>query len=131
MAQNIVKIDDRYFNIVIPQGGLQRSFSVVDTDNSGRGVNGNMIRDIVGTYYNYGIAFDTRLLDVSEYDALYEILSAPVDSHSIIVPYGQKTLAFDAYVTNGSDSLLRVDSAGNHWKGLSINFTAMNPQRRQ
>lgn len=128
--QNIVSIDGRYYNIFIPMGGIQRNFSVVDTDNAGRNMQGKMIRDIVGTYYNYTIAFDTKYLNFKEYDDLFQTLSAPQDSHTIIVPYGQETLTFEAYVTSGGDTLTRAGKDGNRWSGLSINFVAMEPQRR-
>ena len=130
-TQNLVSIDGRYYNIFIPQGGIQRSFSIADTDNAGRNVQGEMIRDIVGTYYNYTVAFNTKYLNYEEYDDLFETLSAPVDYHTITAPYGQQTLTFTAYVTNGADALTRVDSQGNRlWGGLSINFIAMSPARR-
>ena len=68
--------------------------------------------------------------DLSEYDKLYEVLSAPVDSHTIMVPYGQETLTFEAYVANGNDSLLHKRPTFNKWNDLTINFVAMKPQRR-
>ena len=48
-------------------------------------------------------------------------------------PYGQETLEFEAYVTNGKDKLKKEkDKDGNDinkWSGLSIDFIAMGPQR--
>ena len=128
-VQDVFSIDGRYFNVFIPMDGIERNFSVVDTDDAGRVITGGMERDIVGTYYNYTIKLDTSLLSFEEYDDLYEILSDPVDYHEIIVPYGQRTLAFHAYVTQGKDVLNRIDRLGNHWKQLSVNFIAMEPER--
>lgn len=131
MTQNLVSIDDVYYNIKIPENGITRSFSVVDTDNSGRNISGDMLRDIIGTYYNYTILFETKDMDSDEYDQLYETLSAPVDYHMITVPYGQETLTFKAYVTSGNDSIKQVTRMGKKvWTGLSINFVAMSPQRK-
>ena len=107
---------------------LKRSFQVLDGENSGRSQNGAMIRDIIGTYYNYTLELDTTEATVEQYDELYEVLSAPVASHAIVVPYGQSTLAFDAYVTNGEDNLLRMDDV-NRWSGISVNFIATKPAR--
>ena len=128
--QNLVSIDGKYYNISIPENGIRRSFAVTDTDNSGRNISGEMLRDIIGTYYNYTIQFNTKQLNPAEYDDLYETLSAPVDYHTITVPYGQTTLTYKAYVTGGNDSLSRKNSLGNKWTGLSIDFIAMSPQRR-
>lgn len=127
--QNLVSIDNKYYDIVIPIDGIKRSFSIADTENSGRLLNGKMIRDLVGTYYNYTILFETKYMQKEEYDDLYTKLSAPADSHTIIVPYGQETLTFEAYVTSGNDTLKSVSNGVNKWYGLSVNFIAMQPAR--
>lgn len=108
---------------------LKRKFAVTDTDNSGRTMDGNMHRDIIGTYYNYTMDIDTKNLNLVDYDLLYEMLSAPVESHILTVPYGQKTLTFKAYMTGGEDDL-KIRGNKQIWNGLSINFIAMEPQRR-
>ena len=127
--QDIFSIDGRYFNVFIPQGGIERNFAIVDTDDAGRVLTGAMERDIVGTFYNYTIKLETNFLSFAEYDELYEILSSPVEYHTIIVPYAQSVLRFKAYVTQGKDILNRMSSKGNHWKQLSVNFIAMEPER--
>ncbi len=127
--QNIFSIDGRYFNVFIPQDGIERNFAVVDTDDAGRVLTGAMERDIIGTFYNYTIKLNTNFLSFAEYDELYEILSAPVEYHTIVVPYAQRTLTFKAYVTQGKDVLNRISNKGKHWKQLSVNFIAMEPER--
>ena len=117
----------RYFNVRIPEGGIKRSFSVADSDKAGRLLTGRMMRDIIGTFYNYTIEIDTNKLSQSEYDEFYEIVSAPVDYHEISVPYAQTTLTFDAYITDGEDILKISNSSGNTWTDLSLNFVAMEP----
>lgn len=109
---------------------LKRSFSILDGENAGRTMDGAMHRDIIGTYYNYTMEIDPHESSPEEYDSLYEALSAPQDSHSIVVPYGQGTLAFEAYVANGEDELFDGSDNTNRWDNLSINFIAMKPQRR-
>ena len=130
MPQNVVSIDGVYYDISIPESGITRSFEIADTDKAKRLINGNMVRDVIGTYYNYTVAFNTKNLNRAEYDRLYEQISAPVDSHTIAIPYGQSILTFEAYVTNGQDVLKKIDAEGNKWEGITINFIAMQPKRR-
>lgn len=132
--QNLFGITDlngnlRYFNIRIPEEGIKRSFSVADSDKAGRVLTGRMMRDIIGTFYNYTIDIDTNKLSKQEYDEFYEIISAPVDYHKIKLPYAQSMLEFDAYVTDGEDVLKVSNTSGNIWTGLSLNFVAMEPLR--
>lgn len=123
-------VDGVEYNVKVPEKGITRSFSVLDTDKSGRAQSGDMVRDIIGTYYNYTIQIETEHLDFETYDKLYEVLSAPVEYHMLTVPYGQGTLVFKAYVTSGEDNLGMVYKSGRKWTGLKINFIAMSPQRR-
>ena len=127
----IFSIDGKEYNVTVPAGGIQRSFSVLDTDKSGRSQSGDMIRDIIGTYYNYSIEINTKMLNYDEYDKLYEVISSPTEYHILTVPYGQETLTFKAYVTSGSDSFdVQGKDGKRKWKGLKLNFIAMSPQRR-
>lgn len=126
-TQKLVSIDGIYYDLMIPENGIKRSFSIADTDNSGRLLNGAMVRDIIGTYYNYTIQFETKYMSDNDYDDLFNKLSAPVDYHTITVPYGQGTQTFEAYVTSGSDTLCSAKNGRNKWQGLSIDFVAMKP----
>lgn len=110
---------------------LKRSFSVLDGPNTGRVMTGEMRRDIIGTYYNYslGLVPDESAESIAQYDALYDVLSAPDESHTIKVPYGQGYKEFLAYVTSGEDNLILRTEQSTKWDGLSVNFIAMSPER--
>lgn len=125
-----ITIDNEIYHVNVPTEGLTRSFQVLDGDNAGRTLSGKMGRDIIGTFYNYEIHIEPESGHRADYDALYQVLSDPAkDSHLIIMPYGQETLSFQAYVTGGQDTLLRQRNGTNYWKGLTVQFIAMEPQR--
>ena len=122
------KVDGTEYGGIVT--ALQRSFEVADGENAGRTLDGVMHRDLIGTYYNFSITINTSRMSQKEYNALYETISAPVESHNIVVPYGNTLLTFKAYVTNGTDDLIRQYSETNrYWGNLSFNFIAMEPQR--
>ena len=123
-------VDGVSYNVFVPEGGIKRSGQVLDGDNANRAKSGLMIRDIIGTFYNYTIEIDARRTSPEEYDRLYDVLTAPVDYHTICVPYGQTTLTFNAYVSSAEDTLDTMDGGVNKWGGLSVNFIAMKPNRR-
>ena len=108
---------------------LTRNFQVLDGENAGRVQSGAMVRDIIGTFYHYSVEIDPDAASREDYDSFYEAISAPVDSHTLEVPYGQTTLVFEAYVTQGSDELVFMEDEANRWENLSFNFIAMAPQR--
>lgn len=123
----VFTLDGRSFNVVVTS--LQRKASVLDGQSAGRVLSGRMERDIIGTYYNYSIELDTASMSVTDYDALYEALTAPVKSHTLVAPYGQGTISFEAYVTGADDTLKIMTPAKNLWGDLRINFVAMEPKR--
>ena len=131
MINGVFTIDGLDLRIQVTD--LERSFAVTDSDNSGRVQSRRMYRDIIGTFYNYTLTIDPDKSNRADYDTFYDIISAPVESHTMSFPYGQETLEFEAYVTNGKDKLKKEkDKDGNDiikWSGLSIDFIAMEPQR--
>lgn len=131
MSKSVFSVDGVEYPGVFVKSPIHRSFNVLDGENAGRTMDGRMQRDIIGTYYTYRLEFDASLSDPEEYDALFEALSAPVDSHIISVPYGQGSLTFEAYVANGEDDLSRIyRDESKKWDNLTVNFVAMEPQRR-
>ena len=131
MSKSVFSVDGVEYPGVFVKSPIHRSFNVLDGENAGRTMDGRMQRDIIGTYYTYRLEFDASLSDPEEYDALFEALSAPVDSHIISVPYGQGSLTFEAYVANGEDYLSRINrDESKKWDNLTVNFVAMEPQRR-
>ena len=115
--------------VFLAEDSIKRKFTILDGENAGRLLNGSMTRDIIGTYYNYTLAIDTNKLSPADYDNLYDILSAPVDSHSFAFPYGQSELQFDGYVSSGSDTLKYVRHGIRYWGDLSIEIVCMEPIR--
>lgn len=108
---------------------VKRSFSVTDGDNVGRKrISGEMVRDIIGTFYNYEFTIDSKNAAPDVYDRFYEVISAPEESHIVVVPYGRGTMTYEAYTTAGDDTFSFTDS-GNRWKNLTFSFIAMRPQR--
>lgn len=131
MNKSVFSVDGVEYPGVCVKSPIHRSFNVLDGENAGRTMDGRMQRDIIGTYYTYRLEFDASHSDPEEYDALFEALSAPVDSHTLTVPFGQDVLTFEAYVANGEDDLSRIyRDESRKWDNLAVNFVAMEPIRR-
>lgn len=85
--------------------------------------------DVKGTYYDYEVEFYTKYMDVASYDTLYEVLTTPQESHTVILPYGQSTLTFEAKVSLSTDSLLFKNTQKTKWGGFKVTFEALTPQK--
>ena len=127
MIRQVVTIDGASFDVGVEY--IKRQARIEDGPNAGNSKRGDWIRDVYGTYYDYILAFDTSAgLSRADYDTLYSILTAPVEFHTLVVPYGQSTLTFSAGITGAEDNVILMDD-GTVWGNLSITFRAKSPQR--
>ena len=127
MIRQVVTIDGASFDVGVAY--IKRQARIEDGPNEGNSKRGDWIRDVYGTFYDYILAFDTSAgLTREDYDTLYSVLTAPVEFHTLVVPYGQSTLSFSAGITGAEDNVILMDD-GTVWGNLSITFRAKSPQR--
>ena len=126
MKKQMFLLDGIAYNVDVTK--LTRKFSVLDSDKSGRTQDGQMYRDVIGTFYNYTMTVSARGGDAAALDALWEAVSRPDVSHVCEFPYGQDTLVQRMYVTGGEQDMLIMTDRANHWKEISLNFIAMSPK---
>jgi hypothetical protein len=107
---------------------LTRKFSVQDTDKTGRTQDGEMYRDIVGTFYNYSMEVSQMDNDRESFDSFWEAISQPVESHVCVFPYNQTILTQKMYVTSGDQDLISKTADRTLWGGVSLNYIAMSPK---
>ena len=125
-----VVMDGITYQVRVRVDSLGRSFRIPDGENAGDLLSGRYSRDIIGTYYDYEMTVGSNALSETEYDALFEILTAPVESHEVVLPYGAGTLSFRAYIEDTSDSMTADNGKTRRWGNLSVQFYAQKPQRR-
>lgn len=119
-------IDGKAYNVRVLS--LLRKFAVLETDVTGRTQDGQMYRDLFGTYYNYSITVAQRGDDAAALDAFWQAVSDPKISHLCVFPYGQKTLSQRMYIKAGQQALERMDGGKNYWGQLELEFIAMAPE---
>ena len=124
---DVFLMDGVSFNVSVTS--LVRKFSVMDTDKSGRTQNGQMYRDIIGTFYNYTMTIRERSGDAAALESFWAAISDPGKaSHVCVFPYGQKTITQQMYVTSGEQALELMEKGRNHWGEMTVNFIAMGPE---
>lgn len=125
---SVFKIDGEEFEVGVIS--LSRDGNLLDGPNVMRFLDGDMTRDLIGTYINYSMNIGTSEMNPADYDRLYEIVTAPVDFHDATFPYGQQTVSQKMYVANVSDELVKQGESGNVWGNMQIKYTAKKPYRR-
>lgn len=95
----------------------------------GTTIDGTMHKTALGTYYDYEVEFAAKKMNVTEYDRLYEVVTAPIAEHEVTLPYGQSTITFKADIDVGNDSIISDYNNFRRWNSMKISFNSLEMQR--
>lgn len=121
----MITIDGETYNVGIVK--VTRKVSM-DADYNGITLDGRKHYNVKGTYFDYDVQFNTRAMNVAQYDALWSKLVEPVEYHTVTLPYAQSTITFIAKLKVGNDSLVHKFSQLKKWGGFTATFEALEPQ---
>lgn len=129
---NYLKINGEVFDNDVAIKEYEMNFNVLDGENTGRVLSGDMERDIIGTYIGHKVTvFNGK--GQAGFDRLVDYLIAhSIDKDGVLLEaaYGQKSMSYQAYYTVGTVKLPFSDGSMNYWDALEINFIPMSPQVR-
>lgn len=128
LAQQL-NMDGTTYRVRIVYDTLVRSFELLEGVNAGEMLSGRHERDLLGTGYTYQMQVEPDPLYPTDYDAFFEAISAPVDSHTIIMPYGQTNITYEAMVESGQDTYRGIVGGRTKWRGLTVQYRYIEPQR--
>ena len=124
-----ITMDGTAYRVRVRHNTLVRSFALLEGPNAGDMLTGRHERDLLGTGYSYQLAVEPAPEAPEDYDRFYEALSAPVDTHTITLPYGQGTMTFEAEILGGSDTWGGRLAGYDRWSGLVVEYRYIQPQR--
>lgn len=121
------------------ENSLQRKAEIINGDASGRLQSTKaMFLDYVGTFYNYtGELRREKDCTDEEWEALFKVLTNPINDHTITVPFGGTTLTSRFYISSVDSKLItkkggtdQTEKVYNEWERIyKVAFTSMSPQR--
>ena len=107
---------------------LTESFEKLSSDKSGRTKAGTMYISLIGVFFNYKLKVYRGNCSVSDWDRLWNQVSAKKAFNVITVPHNQTTVTFDAYITKGSRMLKDQKNGVNYWGEIELEFIAKSSQ---
>lgn len=119
-------MDGRTWDVVVMS--LEENGAVMDSEKSGRSTTGEMNRDIIGTFFNYTMTVKCKKNNYAEFDAFYDAIMSPIESHPVAFPHNQSLISFDAYITTSNRPIKKITPDFIKWGETTINFIAMKPQ---
>ncbi len=128
----MITIDGVSYKANWVESTLKRKAEIINGDASGR-LQGTkaMYLDYVGTFYNYtGDLRREKDCSDSEWEALFIVLSNPINNHTITVPFGSGAMSNEFYISSIESKLVTAQHGYNEWERVySVTFTSMSPQR--
>ena len=124
MASKYIIIDGTVYPVRITE--LKRKADILDKY-AHRSEDGELHREVIGTYYNYTLKIGVKANERDLYNRLFDVLSEPVDCHDVELPHDHVT--FKGYFSSIQDGIRLVDDDGYTAEGLSCKLTAMKPRR--
>lgn len=124
-----IVMDGVTYRVRVVYDSMERAFSLLEGPNAGDMLSGRHERDLLGTRYGYAMQVEPDPAHPEDYDAFFQAISAPVDSHEITLPYGQTTITYEAMIESGRDTYAGILGGKKRWKGLQVNYKPIEPQR--
>lgn len=123
---NIFTIDGVGYNIGVES--IARKARLSDGPNADNALSGYHMEGPPRDFFDYTFQLSADGMSRDDYDSLYEVLTSPVDSHTVVAPYGQTTLSYEAYIEVVEDTVEYMDD-GTCWGGLTVTFYAREPKK--
>ena len=79
-----------------------------------------------GVHYRVRVVYDRY---PGDYDAFFAAVTAPVATHTVVMPHGQGTITYQAMVYSAQHTSRGKMAGKRRWHGLSVQFQANAPQR--
>lgn len=128
LAQQL-NMDGTTYHVRIVYDTLVRAFELMEGVNAGEMISGRHERDLLGTGYTYQMQVEPDPRYPQDYDAFFHAISAPVNSHTIVMPYGQTTITYEAMIESGQDTYQGMMAGRARWRGLTVQYRYIEPQR--
>ena len=107
---------------------IERISEIRASEISGMLLDKSYFNDVIGTYLSYNISLVVPFGKESLYSQIYEILTTPVDQHTLVVPYNQSTITLTGRVEKVSDTYISRNGT-NYWIDVSFSFISNEPNK--
>lgn len=126
-----VKLGGISFDVIVTE--IEENFSILYSPNTGRTIakGARMVLDPLGAFYGHRVVFKRKQGKEAEFDRLFMFLSKPrVNGILVEIVHNQTTLAYEAYVSNGTRKIKKIDVENKkvYWDSFSANIIPMEAQ---
>lgn len=108
-ANALLVVDGVAYRVMVAY--LSRLFEIEDGAGANTSLSGVAHGQPAGAYYAFALELDSDLTAPEEYDALYDVLTAPAEEHKLEIVNGGRKLVLQAHVSAAEDELISCEEA--------------------
>lgn len=126
-----VKIGGISYDVIVT--AIEENFNILYSENTGRTMSqgARMTLDPLGTFFGHKITFKRRQGNEVAFDRLFDYVSTPrYDGIPVEIVHNQTTIKYDAYISQGSRAIKRIDPKTKkvYWDSFQLNIVPMEAQ---
>ena len=122
------KINDQDFSSMVVK--IDRTADKLDKY-AERTLDGDLKREIIGTYVNYKLSFGNSVKDKALYNDMFKELIRPVDFVKIELPQPNGTVyEFQGYIASVKDTIIFLSEKEQIYEGLECDIVTKKPTWR-
>lgn len=125
------KLNGTAFDVNVAISEYKRKLDILQGENVGRVMTGEMVLDPIGAYLGREITFFRKGDNYQALDDLWDFLvKHSVDKNGILLEAadGQTTIAFQAYYGSTEQPIEKVENGVNYWGEFKVSFIPMEAQ---
>ena len=108
---------------------IQRVAEVQASDISGLMLNKTYFNDVIGTYLKYTVSIAVPKGHENDYTTIYELLSAPVNYHTFVLPYNEGDITINGRMQVISDQYVRLPNDKQTWRKTTFEIISNTPSK--
>ena len=108
---------------------ITRKAELTSSDISGMLLNKDYFNDVLGTWMKYEVELEIPYYKEQDYYSIYEVLSAPRDGHSFVLPYNGSQITLTARVEVISDVYVNKPNGRGKWRNTRFTVIANHPTK--
>lgn len=125
------KLNGISFDVDVAIAEYKRKLNILNGENAGRVMSGDMILDPIGAYLGREVTFFRKGNNYKALDDLWSFLvehSIDREGISVEVADGQTTISYQAYYGDTEQMLEKVDDGINYWGDIKLSIIPMKAQ---
>ena len=108
---------------------IKRKAEMTASDISGLLMDKSYFNDVIGTYMSYEVTVEVPVWAAARYAELYEMLTAPVDGHTMTLPYNDSEINITGRIQVVSDTYVGVRGGKKRWRETTFTVIANYPSK--